>query len=165
MKRALYLAILVLCGVSPARPDSPALSERLAGDYFWSVHGSVWTLSLRTSGDYTLTTRVGFEREARPIESGRWLYEGFTLILKSDQKPVGGIDYRHLYVLRKKSGRLMLVSALRRESYRGEPFGKDILFDYVFLRADESENDSPNQAREATATAGMSAVGQPPRQP
>jgi hypothetical protein len=57
------------------------------------------------------------------------------LVLKSDQARLNGdSDYQRLYVLQKKSGQLMLVSALKSESYIGEPFGDDTLFNYVFLR-------------------------------
>ena len=110
MKKIVLFAICVACSVALACADTPTLNEKLAGTYCWSVPGSIWTLSLSVSGDYTLTTLVGFGKDARPIESGIWRYEGFTLVLKSERVPVGGSsEYRRLHVLQKKSGQLMLV--------------------------------------------------------
>jgi len=130
---ALFVS-LALGGLSqPAEHPS-----QLAGIYCWSVPGSTWTLTLRASGDYDLTTRGSVPGSVEePIEAGRWVFEGLAVVLKSDKALVGGSDYRHLYVLRKKSDRLMLVSALRAESYTGGPFGRDTLFDFVFLRFDD----------------------------
>jgi hypothetical protein len=125
------------------------------------VPGSTWTLSLQAAGEYSLTTRGCFEKDAEPIESGHWIVEDFTLVLKSEQKPVGGSDYRHLYVLRKKSGAVMLVSALRSESYLGEPDGTDILFDHVFVRAEDLEKILQNQLPLPTPASGTPAAGAP----
>jgi len=69
------------------------------------------------------------------LETGTWRLEGFVLLLDSKQPAVGGnSEYRRLHVLEKKSGQLMLVSAIRSESYIGQPFGEDTLFDFVFVK-------------------------------
>jgi hypothetical protein len=127
------------------------VSQRLVGTYSWSVPGSTWTLILRSSGAYDLAMRGTLDKNPRPIESGNWAFKGFTLVLESKQPPVSGPDYRRLYVVSKKSGRLMLVSALRVESYVGEPFGQDILFDYVFVPANDM-----NEVQEKSSTSRQS---------
>jgi hypothetical protein len=132
----IFAMFVGLAVVGHAQPTEP--SPQVAGTYCWNVIGSTWTLTLRVSGDYDLTTCASVPGSiARPIESGRWKFEGFTLVLKSEKRPVGGRDYRHLSVLKKKSGRLMLVSPLRAESYIGGAFGKDEDFDFVFLEVDD----------------------------
>ncbi len=131
MKKALFLLMFVAC----ARAATPSLNETLSGTYYYVVPGSTWTLLLRASGDYSITTQGGFEKNlVRPIESGHWKFEGFTLVLKTDKSAVGGAEYRKLHVLQTKGGRVLLVSALRSESYYGGPFGRDTLFDYVLVK-------------------------------
>lgn len=135
MKSLLTLIAFIACMTVPLRAGTQSVNERLAGKYLWIVPGSTWTLSLDRSGTYSLTTKGAFEKKARPIESGTWLFEEFTLLLKSGEAPVGGTggEYRKLHVLRNKNGELILVSAIRVEPYMGQPVGSETLFAFVFV--------------------------------
>ena len=131
------------------------MNESLAGAYAWSVPGSVWTLTLSVSGHYSLTTRGGLEKSERPIESGTWRFEGVAIVLDSTQPPISGGEYRRLHALQKKSGQMMLVSAVRSESYIGQPLSGDTLFDYVFLRVDAVSQKEANQTPDRTPPSGV----------
>jgi hypothetical protein len=140
-KKALFLLMFVAC----ARAATPSLNETLSGTYYYAVPGSTWTLLLRASGDYSITTQGGFERLVRPIESGHWQFEGFTLVLKSDKSAVGGADYRKLHVLQTIGGQVLLVSPLSNE--RG--VGLLGLFHFVFKKS----NGGPPREPEPNHTA------------
>ena len=113
MKRVLYFVLIFAASVAFAGKQPSDPSTKLVGAYLWMVPGSTWTLTLRSTGEYDLTTRGCFDESVEPVESGRWVYEGFSVILSSKKAPCSGdSDYRQLYVLKDGSGRLVLVSSL-----------------------------------------------------
>ena len=120
------------------------------------------TVHFQPDGTYALEDRSGeVAIWLAPLPEERWERKGDRLTLSwgdasQEQRPIRKIVYA--IVATGDDIELQLIDGQRIPSSLSErPMGVPICERY--------RKTSPNKAREATATAGMSAAGQPPRQP